>query len=69
VYLNSTDKLSGQILRSKISIKPLIRMGSKTLSLRDNQLKSKNNYDLNSLDFMGLSEQGGKILTIFVNCT
>jgi hypothetical protein len=30
-------------------------MGSKTLSLRDNQQKHKNNYDLNSLDFMGLS--------------
>jgi hypothetical protein len=29
-------------------------MGSKTLSLRDQQ-KRKNNYDLNSLDFMGLS--------------
>jgi hypothetical protein len=52
---NSTDKFSGQILRSKISIKLLIHMGSKTLSLRDNQQKRKNNYDLNSLDFMGLS--------------
>jgi hypothetical protein len=31
--------------------------------------KRKNNYDLNSLNFMGLSEQGGEILTIFVNCT
>jgi hypothetical protein len=30
-------------------------MGSKTLSLRDNQQKLKSNYDLNSLDFMGLS--------------
>jgi hypothetical protein len=30
-------------------------MGSKTLSLRDNQQKPKNNYNLNSLDFMGLS--------------
>jgi hypothetical protein len=30
-------------------------MGSKTLSLRDNQQKRKNNYDLNSLDIMGLS--------------
>jgi hypothetical protein len=30
-------------------------MGSKTLSLRDNQQKRKNNDDLNSLDFMGLS--------------
>jgi hypothetical protein len=30
-------------------------MGSKTLSFRDNQQKPKNNYDLNSLDFMGLS--------------
>jgi hypothetical protein len=30
-------------------------MGSKTLSLRDNKQKRKNNYDLNSLDFMGLS--------------
>jgi hypothetical protein len=31
-------------------------MGSKPLSLRDNQQKRKNNfnYDLNSLDFMGL---------------
>jgi hypothetical protein len=29
-------------------------MGSKTLSLRDNQQKRKNNYDLNSVDFMGL---------------
>jgi hypothetical protein len=29
-------------------------MGSKTLSLRDNQQKRKN-YDLNSLDFMELS--------------
>jgi hypothetical protein len=28
-------------------------MGSKTLSLRDNQQKLKNNYYLNSLDFMG----------------
>jgi hypothetical protein len=55
VYPNSTDKLSGQILRSKISIKLLIRMGSKTLTLRDNQQKRKNNYDLNSLGFMGLS--------------
>jgi hypothetical protein len=44
VYANSTDKLSGQILRSKISIKLLIHMGSKTLSLRDNQQKRKNNY-------------------------
>jgi hypothetical protein len=40
---------------SKISIKLLIHMGSKTLSLRDNQQKRKNNDDLNSLDFMGLS--------------
>jgi hypothetical protein len=55
VYPNSTDKLSGQILRSKISIKLLIQMWLKTLSLRDNQQKRKNNYDLNSLDFMGLS--------------
>jgi hypothetical protein len=55
VYPNSTDKFSGQILRSKISIKLLIHMGSKTLSLPDNQQKRKNNYDLNSLDFMGLS--------------
>jgi hypothetical protein len=30
-------------------------MESKTLSLRDNQQKRKNNCDLNSLDFMGLS--------------
>jgi hypothetical protein len=30
-------------------------MGSKSLSLRDNQQKRKNNDDLNSLDFMGLS--------------
>jgi hypothetical protein len=30
-------------------------MGSKTLSLRDNQQKLTNKYDLNSLDFMGLS--------------
>jgi hypothetical protein len=30
-------------------------MGSKTLSLRDNRQKRKKNYDLNSLDFMGLS--------------
>jgi hypothetical protein len=30
-------------------------MWSKTLSLRDNQQKRKNNYDLNSLNFMGLS--------------
>jgi hypothetical protein len=30
-------------------------MGSKTLSLRDNQQKRKNNYDLNSFDIMGLS--------------
>jgi hypothetical protein len=30
-------------------------MGSKTLSLRGNQQKRKNNYDLNSLDIMGLS--------------
>jgi hypothetical protein len=31
-------------------------MGSKTLSLQDNKKKKrKNNYDLNSLDFMGLS--------------
>jgi hypothetical protein len=55
VYPNSTDKLSEQILRSKISIKLLTHMGSKTLSLRDNQQKRKNNYDLNSLDIMGLS--------------
>jgi hypothetical protein len=55
MYPNSTDKLSGEILQSKISIKLLIYMGSKTLSLRDNQQKPKNNYDLNSLDFMGLS--------------
>jgi hypothetical protein len=55
VYPNSTDKLSGQILRSKISIKLLIHMGSKTLSLGDNRQKRKNNYDPNSLDFMGLS--------------
>jgi hypothetical protein len=54
-YSNFTDKLSGHILRSKISIKLLIHMGSKALSLRDNQQKRKNNYDLNSLDFMGLS--------------
>jgi hypothetical protein len=31
VYPNSTDKLSGQILRSKISIKLLIHMGQKCL--------------------------------------
>jgi hypothetical protein len=55
VYPNSTDKLSGQILRLKISIKLLKLMGLKTHSLRDNQQKPKNNYDLNSLDFMGLS--------------
>jgi hypothetical protein len=30
-------------------------MGLKTLSLRDNQQKRKNNYDLNSLYLMGLS--------------
>jgi hypothetical protein len=30
-------------------------MGAKMLSLRDNQQKPKNNLDLNSLDFMGLS--------------
>jgi hypothetical protein len=54
VYPNSTDKFSGQILRSKISTKLLIHIGSKTFSLRDNQQKP-NNYDLNSLDFMGLS--------------
>jgi hypothetical protein len=29
-------------------------MGSKTLSLRDNQQKRKNDYDLNSLDFIGI---------------
>jgi hypothetical protein len=67
VYPKSVDKLSGQILRSKISIKLLIVMESKTLSSRDNQRKPKNNYDLNSLVFMGLS--GAKILSIFVNCT
>jgi hypothetical protein len=44
VYPNSTDKLSGHILRLKISIKLLIHIGSKTLSLRDNQQKPKNNY-------------------------
>jgi hypothetical protein len=55
VYPNSTDKLSEQILRSKINIKLLIDMRSKTLSLGDNRQKRKNNYDLNSLDFMGLS--------------
>jgi hypothetical protein len=55
VYPNSTDKLLGQILRSKISIKLLIHMESKMLTLRYNQQKRKNNYDLNSLDFMGLS--------------
>jgi hypothetical protein len=55
VYSNLTDKLSGHILRSKISIKLLIHMGSKALGLRDNQQKRKNNYDLNSWDFMGLS--------------
>jgi hypothetical protein len=55
VYSNSTNKLSGQILRSKISIKLLIHMRSKTLNLRDNQQKRKNNYDLNPLDFMGSS--------------
>jgi hypothetical protein len=51
---NSTDKLSGQILRSKISIKLLIHMWPKTLSLRDNQQTRKNNYDLNSLGFYGV---------------
>jgi hypothetical protein len=30
-------------------------MGSKTLSLQDDQQKRKNNYDLNSLGFMELS--------------
>jgi hypothetical protein len=30
-------------------------MGSKTFSLRDNQQKRKNDYDLNFLDFIGLS--------------
>jgi hypothetical protein len=55
VYPNPTDKLSGQILQSKISIKLLIHMGSKTLSLPDNQQKHKNYYDLNFFDFMGLS--------------
>jgi hypothetical protein len=30
-------------------------MRSKTLSLGDNRQKRKNNYDLNFLDFMGLS--------------
>jgi hypothetical protein len=30
-------------------------MGLKTFSLRDNQQKRKNNYNLNFLDFMGLS--------------
>jgi hypothetical protein len=54
-YTYTIDKLSGSILRSKINIKLLIHLGSKTLSLRDNQQKPKNNYDLNSLDFMGLS--------------
>jgi hypothetical protein len=46
-------------------------MGSKTLSLRDNQQKRKNNYDLNSWVLWGYLciEQGGEILTIFVNCT
>jgi hypothetical protein len=29
-------------------------MESKTLSLRDNQQKRKNDYDLNSLDFIGI---------------
>jgi hypothetical protein len=43
VYPNSTDKLSGQVLRSKISIKLLIHMGAGMLGLRDNQQKRKNN--------------------------
>jgi hypothetical protein len=29
-------------------------MGSKTPSLRDNQQKRKKNYNLNSMDFMGV---------------
>jgi hypothetical protein len=65
VYPNSTDKLSGQILRSKISIQLLIHMGSKTLSLRDNQQKPKNWILWGYLCI----EQGGEILTIFLNCT
>jgi hypothetical protein len=35
VYANSTDKLSGQILRSKIGMKHLTHNGSKKLSLRE----------------------------------
>jgi hypothetical protein len=55
VYPNSTDGLSGQVLRSEIGMGLLMHVGSKTLSFRDNPQKPKNNYDLNSLDFMGLS--------------
>jgi hypothetical protein len=35
--------------------KTLNTYGVKSLSLRDNQQKPKNNYDLNSLDFRELS--------------
>jgi hypothetical protein len=54
VYPTSTDKLSGQILRSKISITLLIHMGSKTLSLRDNQQKRKNKLRSEFLGFYGV---------------
>jgi hypothetical protein len=67
VYPKSVGRLSGQILRSGVSIKLLMVVESGTLGSRDNQRKPKNNYDLNSLVFMGLS--GAKILSIFVNCT
>jgi hypothetical protein len=49
---NSIDKLSGLILRSKISTKLLTLIGSKTVSLRDNQLKSFTSNKSNRIEFI-----------------
>jgi hypothetical protein len=51
VYPNSIDQLSGQILSSKISIKLLIHIGSKMLSLGDNRLKSSTSNKRNRVEF------------------
>jgi hypothetical protein len=69
VYPNSTDKLSGQILWSKISIKLLIHMRSKMLSLRDNRLKISTSNKRNRLEFFDETNKNKKKLrTIHKNC-
>jgi hypothetical protein len=69
VYPNSTDKLSEQILRSKISIKLLIHMGPKMLSLRDNRLKSSTSNKRNRVEFFDETYKNKKEqCTIYKNC-